>query len=130
MPCVRKQYHFRPSDGGLLAWDVDRLLELAHDEPVEQLSLDAIQDVDANYWFSHGSTPTVRAVVEHVRLISEADLSHPIIIDPLGGVMDGMHRVAKALVAGHATISAKRLLTLPEHDYVDVQPNELPYDRR
>jgi hypothetical protein len=28
---VRKQYHFRPSRDGLLAWDVDRLVELARD---------------------------------------------------------------------------------------------------
>jgi hypothetical protein len=126
---MRKQYHFRPSEHGLYAWDVDRLLELAQDQPVEQVSLDAIREVNGNYWFSHGYAPTVRAVVEHVRLINEADLSYPIIIDPQGSVMDGMHRVAKALLDGQPTISVKRLTILPEPDYVDVQPDDLPYDR-
>ncbi len=126
---MRKQYHFRPSERGLAAWDVDRLLVLAQDQPTEQVPLEAIGEVESDYWFSHGYTPTVRAVVEHARLIGEADLSYPITIDPQGGVMDGMHRVGKALLTGQTTISAKRLPSLPPPDYVDVQPDDLPYDR-
>ena len=126
---MRKQYHFRPSERGLYAWDVDRLLVLAQDQPTEQLSLDAVRELDGDYWFSHDYTPTVRAVVEHARLINDADLSCPIIIDPQGGVMDGMHRVGKALLIGQPTISAKRLPKLPPPDYVDVRPEDLPYDR-
>lgn len=126
---IRKQYHFRPSGHGLAAWDVDRLVGLAQTQPTEQVPLEAIGDADSDYWFSHGYSPTVRAVVEHARLIDEADLSYPIIIDPQGGVMDGMHRVGKALLIGQTTISAKRLPILPSPDYVDVQPEDLPYDR-
>lgn len=125
---MRKQYHFRPSERGLAAWDVDRLLVLAQGQPTEQVPLEAIREADSNYWFSHGDTPTVRAVVEHARLIQEADLSYPIIIDPQGGVMDGMHRVGKALLLGQPTISAKRLPRLPQPDYVDIRPEDLPYD--
>jgi hypothetical protein len=125
---MRKQYHFRPSERGLCAWDVDRLLVLAQDQPTEQVPLDEIREADGNYWFSHGTAPTVRAVVEHARLINEADLSCPIIIDPQGSVMDGMHRVGKALLIGHPTISARRLPSLPQPDYADVRPEDLPYD--
>jgi hypothetical protein len=42
--------------------------------------------------------------------------------------MDGMHRVAKALLAGQRSIAARRLAVLPEPDCSDVQPDELPYD--
>lgn len=125
---VRKQYHFRPSERGLCAWDVDRLMVLVQDQPTEQVPLDAIREADAEYWFSHGYSATVRAVVEHARLINEADLSYPIIVDPEGGVMDGMHRVGKALLLGQPTISAKRLPSLPPPDFVDVRPDDLPYD--
>lgn len=125
---MRKQYHFRPSEHGLYAWDVDRLVVLAQDQPTEQVPLHAIREVDGDYWFSHGCAPTVRAVVEHARLINEADLSYPIIIDPQGGVMDGMHRVGKALLIGQPTISAKRLPSLPQPDYVNLRPEDLPYD--
>lgn len=125
---MRKQYHFRPSAHGLRAWDVDRLIALAADLPVEQVPVAALSDVDSDYWFGHGYPPTVRAVVEHLRLVQDADLSYPIVLDAEGGVMDGMHRVARALLEGRPTVAAKRLLALPEPDYVDVRPGDLPYD--
>lgn len=124
---MRKQYHFRPSGSGLHAWDVDRLAALADSLPEQALPLENVVEVETSYWFDHGYEPTVRAVVEHMRLINEADLSYAIIIDPDGRVMDGMHRVAKALLLGHSTIPAKRLRALPDPDYTDVQPDDLPY---
>ncbi len=126
---MRKQYHFRPSANGLHAWDVDRLIALADALPAEAVALTEIVEIDTSYWFDHGYVPTVRAVVQHVRLVNDADLSHAIILDPDGRVMDGMHRVAKALLLGHPTIVAKRLGALPEPDYTDVEPAELPYDQ-
>ncbi len=63
-----------------------------------------------------------------MQLIEEADLSYPIIIDPEGRVMDGMHRVCKAVQEGKDTVPAVRFATLPEPDYVDCAISELPYD--
>jgi hypothetical protein len=125
---VRKQYHLRPSGSGLYAWDVDRLVAIADALPTEAIPLQDILEVDTAYWFDHVYESTVRAVVEHMRLVNEADLRYEIIIDPEGGVMDGMHRVAKALLLGRSTIAAKRLPFLPDPDYTDVQPDDLPYD--
>ena len=39
-------------------------------------------------------------MLEHIRLMEEADLSFPIILSATGAVMDGMHRVAKAALLG------------------------------
>jgi hypothetical protein len=80
------------------------------------------------YWFD-GSTaaPTVRAVVEHARLMLDADLSFPVILGPDGRVMDGMHRIARAMLEGKTEVSAVRFLALPEPDYRDRQPADLPY---
>ncbi len=125
---VRKQYHFRPSRSGLYAWDVDRLVAIADALPTAAIPLHVVREVDTVYWFDHGYQQTVRAVVEHMRLVNEADLRYAIIVDPDGRIMDGMHRVAKALLLGHSTIPAKRLPSLPSPDYTDVQPNDLPYD--
>src|SRR5579863_1544919 len=36
---VRKQYHFWPGESGMDAWDVDRLLRLAKDLPVQKVPL-------------------------------------------------------------------------------------------
>jgi hypothetical protein len=126
-PTMRKQYHFRPSEAGLQAWDVDKLLRLTTDRPDEDVPLSTIAEIDENWWFAFGAVPTVRNVVEHIRLIEETDLSHAIILDPDGRVMDGMHRVAKALSLGQTHIKARRLAVLPEPDYLGVEPDELPY---
>jgi hypothetical protein len=98
---MRKQYHFRPSERGLQAWDVDRLVALSKDLPRFRIELTAIFELDEAYWFSGGAREaTCRAVIEHARFIAEADLSFPIILSSDGRVMDGMHRVGKALLNG------------------------------
>jgi hypothetical protein len=95
---VRKQYHFWPGESGLDAWDVDRLVELSHALPVRDVELESIDEIDSVYWFDDQiDRPTVRRVVDHLRLIEDVDLSYPIILGVDGRVMDGMHRIAKAL---------------------------------
>ncbi len=46
--------------------------------------------------------------------VIEADLSYPIILNDITGVLDGCHRCVKAMLLGHATIRAVRLNDLPE----------------
>ena len=127
---MRKQYHFWPGTAGLDAWDVDRLIEMSRDFPVEEVDLDSIGEVDSVYWFDDEShRPTVRAVVEHARLIGDVDMTYPIILGSDDRVMDGMHRIAKAILEGHTSIRAVRFTEHPEPDHHNCQPNELPYER-
>jgi hypothetical protein len=124
---MRKQYHFWPGERGLDAWDVDQLIELTKDAPIEEVVLTDLPEIDSAYWFDSSDAPTVRKIVEHFRLMQEVDLSYPIIIGPDNRIMDGMHRVARALVEGRKTITAVRLLKVPDPDYRDCRPDELPY---
>ena len=125
---VRKQYHFWPAEDGFDAWDVDRLIALSRGLPIEQVAVADITEIDTTYWFDgNKEIATVRKVVEHARLIAEVDASYPIILGPDGRVMDGMHRVARALLEGRPEITAVRLVALPVPDYQDCQPRELPY---
>jgi len=102
---------------------------LTKDLPRFRIELAAIFELDEAYWFSGGaSEATCRAVVEHAGFIQEADLSFPIILSSDGRVMDGMHRVGKALLNGQADIEAVRFVRDPEPDYVGVDPEQLPYD--
>ena len=129
---MRKQFHFwKPSTGnGVDAWDVDRLIELSAGLAIEQVPLDTIDEVDSVYWFdSDFNRPTVRAVIEHARLIQEVDTSYPIILGPDGRVMDGMHRIAKALFENRTTIEAVRFTELPAADHQNCVPSELTYER-
>ncbi len=125
---MRKQYHFWRGDHGLDAWDVDRLIRLSGDLPATELDLDSIAEIDTAYWYDEGfERPTVRALVDHVRLIHHADLSYPIILAPDHRVMDGMHRVARALLEERRTILAVRFEVLPEPDFRDCRAEDLPY---
>lgn len=124
---MRKQYHFRPAQRGFDAWDVDRLVTLSRDLPVERVPVASIDTVDTDYWFGGSAEqPTVRKVVEHCRLIREADLSYPIILSHDGRVMDGMHRVARALLEGRAEIDAVRFIAPVDPDFRGCFPHELP----
>ena len=125
---MRKQYHFWPGAHGLDAWDVDRLIELSAHLPVEEVGLEAIGEFESVYWFGDGfPPPTVRQVAEHARLIAEVDLSYPVILGPDGRVMDGMHRIARGFLEGRPSVLARRLPELPEPDYTNCLPAELPY---
>jgi hypothetical protein len=100
---------------------------LSESLPVKQVSLGSIDGIDSAYWFDAVERPTVRNVVDHARLIAEADLSYPIILGVDGRVMDGMHRVAKAMLEGRESILAVQFATQPEPDYRNCRPEELDY---
>jgi len=122
---MRKQYHFRPSAAGLRAWDIDRLVALSKDLEGQLVPIASIREVEEPYW---GQPMTCRNVAEHALLIEEADLGCPIILSSDGRIMDGMHRVLKALMRGESHIRAVRFRTDPEPDFVGVDPEDLPYD--
>ncbi len=71
---------------------------------------------------------TCREIAGHARLIAECDLRFPIILSSDGRVMDGMHRVCKALNLGMEAIQAVRFTQDPEPDYIGVHPDRLPYE--
>ena len=104
------------------------MVELSKALPVKDVDLASIDEIDSVYWFDDESErPTVRKVVDHVRLIEEVDLSHPIVLGCDGRVMDGMHRVAKALLLGQATIRAVQFESHVAPDYRNCRPKDLPY---
>jgi hypothetical protein len=126
---MRPQYHFRDSPQGLRAWSVRRLIELSRGLIPEQVPLTIIRELDEPFWNGGKEHPLICGeIAEHARLISESDLSFPIILSSDGRVMDGMHRVCKALNLGMETIAAVRFTHDPDPDYIGVHPNDLPYD--
>ena len=123
---MRKQYYFRPSDRGLLAWDVDRLVQLSSHLPRKQVLLTDIRELDEE-WTGEEERPTWRTLVSHLRLIEQADLAFPIILSASGAVMDGRHRIAKAVWQGRDRIDAAQFDEDPPPDHIGLGPDELPY---
>ncbi|WP_298775964.1 hypothetical protein [uncultured Shewanella sp.] len=131
---MRQQYHFRkiPTPGNVtntFIWDVNKLIVQSNKLPTVHVNLSEITELDRCYWYeSNESIPTCRNIVEHMQLVNEADLNYPILLCQNGKVIDGMHRVCKALMSGHTTIKAKQFTNNIPPDYINVDPNALPYD--
>jgi len=123
---MRKQYYFRKSPDGLLAWDVDRLVLLARALHVRSIPISQIRELDESV-LGEDEPVTWRALVAHIELVDAADLVYPIILAADGCVMDGRHRVVKALLQGRSTIDAVQFTEDPTPDYDGKQPDELPY---
>lgn len=130
---MRKQYHFWPaaSGSGLLdAWDVDTLIAMSAQLPVEQVEVASITELDTYYWSDGtGGSRTIRQIVGHARLILAADLSYPVILGFDGRVMDGMHRIARALLEGQPQVASRRFARPLPPDFVDVRADDLSYQR-
>src|SRR5580658_290369 len=124
---MRAQYHFRNSPAGLCAWNVERLIQLSSTLPRVRVPLSAIAELDEPYWAGEASQKlTCRQVVGHACLMLESNLEFPVILSSNGRVMDGMHRICKALFEGRCEIEAVRFVQDPEPDYVGIHPDDLP----
>lgn len=125
---LRKQYHFRKIDGDLHAWDIHRLIRLSKSLIPVPVRLNEISELDENWWYDgHADMPTPRALAGHMALVRQADLAHPILLCADGRLMDGMHRLVKALLEKRTHVEAIRFPVMPEADYINVSVDDLPY---
>lgn len=103
------------TDSAGCVWTVARLIQHSKALPVFEILLAGIFIGEKVFKESR----TARDIAEHVKRVNETDLDYPIILDPDGFIMDGWHRVIKALVEGRETIKAVRFEELPCHEYMD-----------
>ena len=126
---IRPQYHFRKTELGLNAWAVERLISLSKDLPIRQVNPGTFEELDSAHWYlERNAVPSPNSIMEHMRLIQSCDLAFPIILDQSGRVMDGMHRVCKAILGGIDSVAAVQFETDPPPDFVDCDPRSLPYE--
>jgi len=102
---------------GERAWHIQTVWRAALDLPVEEVPIATIREVDEDCWYD-GRPATVRSVVDHARRIVDADLSLPVILASDGQVLDGMHRIAKAVFNGQSSVTAQRLAADPDPDWI------------
>lgn len=87
---------------GRHSWNVARLFELSKDLPVMDIPINHM-----NIAYSY-DTITLRDFVMHMQAVNDADLTKPIILDEEGNIMDGRHRLMKAILTRQETIKAVR----------------------
>lgn len=88
-------------------WSVARLFELSRNLPIMHVPLDHLSV------FHIYEKLTLREMVMHMKAVNAADLDMPIILDEDGELMDGRHRLMKAMLLGVETIKAVRFDTNP-----------------
>ncbi len=94
-------------------WSVSRLIELSRNLAVMDIPLDHL-----NVYHTYEKLK-LRDMVMHMRAVNDADLSYPIILDEDGELMDGRHRIMKAILTGEKTIKAVRFDENPSPCRVD-----------
>jgi hypothetical protein len=97
---------------GRHSWSVARLFELSRSLPVMDVPLDHL----CLYYIYQ--KVTLREMVMHMKAVDAANLEKPIIIDEDGELMDGRHRLMKAMMLGNSTIRAVRFDENPSPDKV------------
>ena len=83
-------------------WSVARLFVLSKNLPVMLIPLDHL-----NIYYKYNDL-TLREMVGHMKSVIDADLKFPIILDEDGELMDGRHRIMKAMLENKKTIKAVR----------------------
>lgn len=92
---------------GRHVWSVARLIELSKDLPVMRVPL-----LHLNVYQTYKNL-TLREMAMHIQAVQAADLQYPIILDEDGELMDGRHRILKAMLQRRKSILAVRFLKNP-----------------
>lgn len=86
-------------------WKIQDLLKAVENEPTYEVPL-AFLDLSSHTFEQEGG---LIDFAQHMKHVMECDLSQPIIFDQWGRILDGRHRLVKALIKGKTTILAKKI---------------------
>ena len=93
---------------GNKVWSVARLIHLSKDLipfdlPIQHLC------INLNY-----NEMTMRDLIGHIKSVLDSDLEYPIIMDEDGEIMDGNHRIMKAIIEEKESIKVVRFIKTPD----------------
>ena len=97
------------------AYCIGNLHSLAKDLTVKEMPMEHLNISKLGV----GDCSLAREFAMHMRAVQKADLDFPIILDEDGFVLDGRHRIIKALVEGKTHIKFVRFTKNPEPDYYE-----------
>jgi len=94
---------------GERVYNVHAAIFMADKLPTKELELD-----DIYMQYPAPCRDNFRDFIAHIKLVNDADLSYPIVLNENGALIDGKHRLAKAILEGRKTILAKRFVREPQ----------------
>ena len=120
----KRHYYARRRGNVRQIYYVERLWELASEQRAFDMPV-VLFNLDVDVWFRRRRA-TVRRLLRHLRRIEAADLSYPIILSESGSVMDGYHRLAKAVFRQYSTIRVVQFQSDPPPDEIHVFGEHVP----
>lgn len=107
---IKSEYmRWHEENGDIRRYRTSDLIDCAEDLPIFDIPLQAI-NCDVKPW----DIEVFSDFLDEMARIRNADLQYPIILGPTGSIVNGYHRIAKAMYLGNDTIKAVRLKKLPE----------------
>jgi hypothetical protein len=106
--------HENTFTSGKKVWFVANLIDRSKDLVPFDLPLVAVY-TGSEVW---DPVSSAFGLAKQMRRVLDVDVSHPVILDHEGFIMDGWHRVARALIDGKSTIKAVRFSETPPYDYL------------
>lgn len=92
-------------------WWTKNLIEASEDLEVFDLDLMSV-DLGVMPW----RCDSILYFVGHLVDVRKCDLKYPVILSPSGWVMNGWHRIVKAIMQGKDTVPAVRFIDMPDPD--------------
>jgi|GEM_PF-3874297 len=96
---------------GGFKYSVPEIIEEVEIQKLKPFELQ-LQGMSLNY--RAPCSDSIRDFMAHVIAVNRADFKHPIVLAPDGVIMDGRHRVIKAILVGKKSIMAVQLKDWPE----------------
>jgi len=103
-------------------WFIETLWNAAASLPTSPVRLDDLPWREDSCLIL-GDEPNWGAFAAHCARVRDADLNYPIILSPMGDVMDGMHRIVRAFLEGRDSVPGVTLAELPEPDRIRPRGN-------
>ena len=100
------------STGDGKSWSVARLIKLAEEFPAYEVPVFTFP----TWIWPWEDDQSLDSFINHAHRVQNADLSIPILISPSGAIIDGMHRLCKAILEKKETVKVKYFKELPSPD--------------
>lgn len=100
---------------GNKVWYANTLIKASKGLPVKTMSINNNLLDDKIYWIMD----TFFDLKNHLIRINNADLKYPVIVGPKGKIIDGWHRLMKAVQLNRTSIKFVKLDKMPPYDFID-----------
>lgn len=112
--CIAPSVSFGESgySSGDSYWSAASLYEQAEKEGAKPYKL-KIRDIDFSVHVWKSDVVRLADYCYHAKRANECDPDIPVLVGPMGGIMDGFHRVMRAVMFGYDHVMAVRIKDLP-----------------